>query len=96
MLRSMIALLKKIWAWQAQANWRTWVTHTGIAFLYAGLLTPVLGWSSACVAVVFSFLVREGEQALLTALASGKQPWLDRACDVLAPAIGLGLASWLL
>lgn len=92
----MIPFLRRIWAWQTGADWRTWVTHTGIAFVYAGLLTPLLGWSGACVATVFSFLVREGEQALLTALGSGKQPWLDRTMDVLAPAVSLGLVSWLL
>jgi len=92
----MIAFLRRLWVWQEVADWRSWLTHTGIALLFAALLTPLIGWTAACVASVFAFLVREAEQAVHTAFAVGKQPWLDRAMDVLAPAAGLGLVSWLL
>jgi hypothetical protein len=92
----MIAILKGIWLWQEAAHWRSWVTHTGVAVLYVLLLWPVLGWTAACVASVFAFLVREVEQAVHMAFASGQQPWLDRVMDVAAPIVGLGFLSWLL
>jgi hypothetical protein len=92
----MIAFLRRIWVWQEVADWRSWITHTAIALLAAALLTPLIGWTAACVAVVFFYLMREAEQAVHTAFVAGKQPWLDRAMDVLAPALGLGLISWLL
>ena len=89
-------VLMRIWVWQEGADWRSWVTHTVVAILYAILLTPLMGWTAGCVASVFAFVVREAEQAVHTAFAAGKQPWLDRVMDVLAPALGLGLLSQLL
>lgn len=90
----MIEMLRKVWAWQERGDWRSWATHSGVAVLYALLLTSLIGWRAACIATVFTFLVREAEQAVHTAFAGLPQHWGDRAMDILAPAIVLGVLSW--
>lgn len=110
MIDRLIELARKWSAWSDEAEWHSWVIHGVLAvpiFVVALILSLILlffrvppALASGLVAVVSTFLYREGEQVLHRKMGEVALSPRDHIMDVVVPAavaVGIvGIGQWVL
>jgi hypothetical protein len=79
--------------WTHGEDWQTWVAHTVIALIIAGVVGAIawsLGhsgeWYGAVAAIAY-YLIRELEQTFYSWVGHKKIDWFDNVMDVLVPTV---------